>query len=206
MIVPDLRSASLRHYSGFFKVANMPHDEPDKTKAEKDNEDVKTTIIYEYRETDFHTFTGGGGGGGGFSGGVSVVYTPDPPTKETVNSLVGGAGFSGPIKAKPDAMVRTFMDVGCPGSADRKVLLTNESTTQFGLRNLRNDGDCPLAINGIDSAGHHIQTGDPNTELILAPGESASRYLPPTGSVFIAVACFENCEGCGKITYDQPIS
>lgn len=86
------------------------------------------------------------------------------------------------------------------------VVLTNEFTTQFGIQNPTNTGNCRLALNGLDSDGNPLPGGKA-VELILGPGESAAIYTAPPGSAVIGVGAFTDCGPDGaELTYDLPAS
>lgn len=86
------------------------------------------------------------------------------------------------------------------------VVLTDEFTTQFGIQNPTNTGNCTLALNGLDRDGNPIPGGQA-VELVLGPGESAAKYTAPPGSATIGVGAFTDCGPDGaELTYDLPVA
>jgi hypothetical protein len=95
------------------------------------------------------------------------------------------------------------VQVPCPGTLENAVPLTNSVTTPYGIQNPYNSGSCPLFLAGLDSSGSPV---NPQSDLRLAPGESASAYYAPAGADVIVVVCDNECSGDGEITFDAPVS
>lgn len=86
-----------------------------------------------------------------------------------------------------------------PGTRENAVTLKSGPDVGEGIFHVRNVGKCRIVVNGQSPGGAF---GGPDDLLQLNPGQSATSYVPPAGSIRIVAGCFSDCEGPSAVEFD----
>ncbi|MES2220091.1 MAG: hypothetical protein V4587_03900 [Acidobacteriota bacterium] len=96
------------------------------------------------------------------------------------------------------------VNVPCPGSHSNVITIAGPAQSALGFHNLANTGSCSLSIQALDATGKPLAP-NPNTStstLVLQPGQSIGKWVPPPGTVKVIVACFTNCPGTSSTSFE----
>lgn len=96
---------------------------------------------------------------------------------------------------------RSTIDIPCPGSLERAVVVAVFPATVFGVGNPKNVGPFPLSIGALDRNGKLL---NPSHPLELQPGESADWYYPPANTHTIIAVGWRQYRGVTTLEYDTP--
>jgi hypothetical protein len=112
-----------------------------------------------------------------------------------------------PNTPMPTNSLHHKVSVPCPGSRDNAITIANATQAAYGIEHIVNSGTCSLSLLAVDKNGHSLppSPGDHTSTIILKPGQSLAKWVPPTGTAKIIVACFSDCSGQGSIDYDDTV-
>lgn len=87
---------------------------------------------------------------------------------------------------------------------ERKVII-KDFPVRHGLRNLKNIGECSLAIGGFKKDGGPIENIKAR-HVSLGPGENMDKYIPPPESYYLILMCFTDCRDECILEVDLPVA
>lgn len=150
-----------------------------------------------------------------FAGGSSAIetreYDPEGDVAVPANTGAQRLGISAsdtqPSDAPPPHSSHHKVSVPCPGNRDNAIIVADAAQAAYGIEHIVNSGSCSLSLLALDKNGNSLppSPGDHTSTIVLKPGESLGKWVPPPGTAKIIVACFSTCNGQGSLDYDDTV-
>ena len=143
----------------------------------------------------------------------TAQYDPTGDVAVPANTGAQRLGISGaqiptdtspnPNPTGPSATHHT-VSVPCPGSQSNTISIAGPGQSKLGFSNIVNTGTCAISIQALDGTGKPLapDSNSSNSTLVLKPGQSIGKWIPPPGTVKVVVACFTSCPGTTSTSFE----